>query len=105
VNHTPVHKSYYTFLVPDEGLSDIVKLHDAAYTGFMSDFLQLDTPYLPHITVGISEASFVCKNLVDKINAENIEIVGRITNVEIVDLDEGVITPVEKIRLMPIRSS
>lgn len=104
VNHTPVHKSYYVFLVPDKGFSGIVKLRDAIYTGFMADFLKLDTPYLPHITVGVSDASFVCKNLVDKINAENIEIVGRISNVEIIDLDEGVIMPVEKIPLMPIRS-
>ncbi len=105
VHHTPVHKSYYTFLVPDEGFSGMVRLHDAIYTGFMTDFLNLDAPYIPHITIGISDASFVCKKLADKINAENIEIVGRIGNIEIIDLDDGVITPIEKISLMPIRSS
>jgi len=101
VNHTPMHKLYYAFLVPDEGFSGIVKLHDAIYTGFMSDFLKLDAPYLPHITIGVSEAAFVCKNLADKINAENFEISGSIGNVEIIDLDDGVITSVEKISLLP----
>src|SRR6266576_2757254 len=32
--------NYYSFLVPDEGYSDISKLHDRLYTGILEPFLR-----------------------------------------------------------------
>lgn len=49
--------SSYTdvFLVPDEGYSNIVKLHDKLYSGILQNELRLDIPFIRHIGVGGSE--------------------------------------------------
>lgn len=48
-------KYTHVFLVPDEGYSKIVKLHDRLYTGILADKLRLDLPFIPHI--GIANGS------------------------------------------------
>src|SRR5438874_242296 len=45
-------EDYYVLLVPDEGFSSIVKLHDRLYTGILAPALRLDIPFIPHITIG-----------------------------------------------------
>src|SRR4051812_14103856 len=40
---------YHTFLVPDEGYSRFVKLHDRLYSGKLKSNLRLDLDYVPHI--------------------------------------------------------
>ena len=46
--------NYQVFLVPDEGLSDLVKLHDRLYTAVLEPSLRIDIPYIPHITIAAS---------------------------------------------------
>ena len=41
----------YVYLVPDEGFSGLVRLHDRLYSGPFADALNLDIPYIPHITL------------------------------------------------------
>jgi hypothetical protein len=47
--------NYYLFLVPDEGFSEICRLHDDLYSGFMRPFLALSLPYVPHTGIATSE--------------------------------------------------
>ena len=52
--HTPRAHAY---LVPDEGYAALSLLHDALYSGPLSDALRLDLPYTPHITVGTFDSA------------------------------------------------
>ncbi len=96
-----VDKNWYTFLVPDEGYSDIVRLHDRLYTGILASEQRLDIPYIPHMTIGIHCDRESCKALVDKINANSFCISGRIKSVCIVKLENNMIETVEEIELNP----
>lgn len=58
----------HTFLTPDEGFREIVKLHDHLYRGALANELRLDIPFIPHITVAISPDANVCKRIADDIN-------------------------------------
>ena len=89
----------HAFLVPDEGFSDIVRLHDRLYTGPLADFLRLDLPFLPHVGIANTPQPKKCKEIVDALNAENVEIRGRIEGLDVVEY-EG--KSVQKIEHVPI---
>jgi 2'-5' RNA ligase len=69
-------KNNHVFLVPDEGLSMMVKLHSALYTNLLADYLRLDVPFVPHITVGFSEDIALCKEVANQINRQAIGLAG-----------------------------
>ena len=64
------------FLVPDEGYSDIVKLHDKLYSGILKNNLRFDIPYIPHIGIGGSTNPVECKSIADELNKSNFSING-----------------------------
>lgn len=76
--------NYYVVLVPDEGFSRIVKLHDKLYTGVLANSLRLDLPYIPHVTIGYSTDVPLCKRVVDGLNSTEFEIEGTIAALDIV---------------------
>ena len=78
----------HVFLVPDQGYSNIIKLHDRLYKGLLANELRLDIPFVPHIGIANSLDPQTCKHIADKLNATSFEIRGR---VELLDLiwDEG----------------
>lgn len=96
-HHAPIHltlrcatvvqdafsKQYHTFLVPDEGHSQLVKLHDALYTGLLTPELRLDIPYIPHITIATFSEASQSKNLADSLNQQNLQITSHITTLSI----------------------
>ncbi|MDR4984308.1 2'-5' RNA ligase [Bacillus cereus] len=47
----------YLFLRVEKGKEQIEELHDILYTGLLSQFLEGDIPYIPHITVGRKECA------------------------------------------------
>jgi hypothetical protein len=79
--------SEYTdvFLVPDEGNSQIINLHDKLYTGIIRKDLRLDVPFIPHIGIGASERAEEAKELSDNLNKQNICIEGKITELDLVE--------------------
>ncbi|MDQ3704378.1 MAG: 2'-5' RNA ligase family protein [Chloroflexota bacterium] len=79
--------NYYVMLVPDEGFSGIVRLHDKLYTGVLATSLRLNIPFIPHITVGYSTDVQFCKRVVDALNAAEFEIEGTIAALDIVRKD------------------
>ncbi|NQW11115.1 MAG: 2'-5' RNA ligase family protein [Alphaproteobacteria bacterium] len=79
----------YVYLVPDEGLSGLVRLHDRLYTGPFAETLRLDLPYLPHITLGRFDEPHLAKALADDLNAQEPEITGRLETVELFRLSGG----------------
>lgn len=89
------HLSGFThvFLVPDQGYSDILKLHDRLYTGLLAPELRLDLPFIPHLTIASSVDAHICKELAQGINSRDISIHGVIGNLDITLLkDDGVET-------------
>jgi hypothetical protein len=79
--------AWHVFLVPDEGNSQLIKLHDHLYRGQMASELRLDIPYIPHLGIGSNEAAAVCKALADELNDMNLTIEGQISELTIGDYD------------------
>lgn len=75
---------YYVLLVPEEGFSGMVRLHDRLYTGMLTSKLRLDLPFIPHITVGGSLDALGCKSVVDALNSEDFTIAGEIADLDVV---------------------
>lgn len=89
----------HTLLVPDEGFSHIVKLHDKLYDGILIKERRLDIDYIPHIGMGTSKDIQQCKVLADKLNDSQFEIKGYIDELTIVRFENNVI---ENLRTIPL---
>jgi 2'-5' RNA ligase len=66
----------HLFLIPDEGMSMMVKLHSALYTNLLAEYLRLDIPFIPHITIGYSENAALCKEVATAINRQALGLAG-----------------------------
>lgn len=86
-------ETYHTFLIPDEGYSRMVKLHDALYSGLLREQLRLDIDYIPHIRIGNSVDKFASKQLVDEWNANDFSIRGSISRLTIIRYENNIVTP------------
>jgi 2'-5' RNA ligase superfamily len=89
----------HVFLVPDEGYSKIVKLHDRLYTAVLTDELRLDIPFIPHIGIANSLNARSCKELVDRLNSQQFEIRGRIHKLDIIWSEGDLVETIESINL------
>ena len=85
------------FLVPDEGYSNIVKLHSRLYTGPLASELRYDLSYVPHITVAGRSDPQACRDLADEINSKNICIRGRLDTADIVAFEPGTLSTLEQV--------
>lgn len=83
INKDAFVENFYTFLVPDEGHSQIMKMHDKLYSGKLSEHRLLDVDYIPHITIGNSTNIMTCKKMADDWNANNFEITGKISHIDV----------------------
>jgi hypothetical protein len=77
----------HAFLIPDEGFSDVVHLHDRLYTGPLASELQLDLPFLPHVGIANAPTPEACKTIVDDLNARAFEIRGRVETMNVIGYD------------------
>ena len=73
----------YVFLVPDDGYATISRLHDALYAGPLASHLRLDLPYVPHITIGITDDRRCAKSLCDQLNADGVVIDGSLSELTV----------------------
>lgn len=64
------------FLVPDEGYSDLARLHDALYTGPLAPHLCRERPYVPHLTVGTLASQLGAQALCDSLNDRGLRVSG-----------------------------
>jgi len=44
----------HVFLLIQEGKAGLIRLHDQIYTGLLTDYLREDIPFIPHLTLGVS---------------------------------------------------
>lgn len=99
INRDDSGEYFHEFLVPDEGYSNIVKLHDRLYSGCLSKYLRLDLDFIPHIGIGNSESAAESKDRIDELNKSGVHISGTIDSVDIVEYKDGTVTTIKKIRL------
>jgi 2'-5' RNA ligase len=87
----PVRESFsdnnYLFLVPDEGFSGVVRLHDHLYSGALAAELRPDITFIPHITIGHTPDAAYCKQAADDWNAQPFEITGVLDTFDVLRLD------------------
>jgi hypothetical protein len=79
----------YVYLVPDEGYSDLSRLHDALYQGPLAEHLNLDIPFVPHITLGVFQDKVEAKRLCDELNARGVAISGQLNALSVAALEAG----------------
>lgn len=89
----------HVFLVPDEGHSAIARLHDRIYTGVLAPHLQLEMPYVPHITVAATRDVAAAKALCDALNERGIDIAGRLQSLTVGALRQGRLQALEELPL------
>lgn len=89
----------HAFLMPDEGFSQIVRLHDRLYTGLLQPELRLDLPFFPHIAFANAPELPACKAIVDEVNSEKFELRARVENLEVVGFDGRRVWTIEQIAL------
>ena len=80
----------HVFLVPDRGASEIVRLHDRLYSGFLEPHLRAEMPFIPHMTVAAHRDFRECKRLAVVLNEQGREISGQLTGVDVVEGDAAV---------------
>jgi 2'-5' RNA ligase len=91
----------HVFLVPDEGYSNTVKLHDRLYKEILVNELRLDIPFVPHIGIANSRDAQICKCLVDELNTKSFEIRGRVESLDVIWDENDKVGTIEKISLNP----
>ena len=89
----------HVFLVPDEGFSEIVRLHDRLYTGVLAASLRLDIAFIPHVDVGNNDDARACKALADELNAQDFRLNGLIDTLDVVSYEQGKVETVAQIAL------
>ncbi len=99
INKDSFSDYWHVFLTPDQGNSDIIKLHDKLYSGKITKTLMLEIQFVSHIGIGNSKDKWVCKKLVDEINSMNIKISGRIAYLDIVNYENNKVETLKKLRL------
>jgi hypothetical protein len=100
MNHDKLSEYNHIFLSPDEGNSNIVKMHDIFYSGILSQTQRLDIDFFSHIAIGNEKDINKCKKLVDQLNSENISINGTIDSVDIITFGNSIVENVKKISII-----
>ena len=100
INKDAFSDYYHAFIVPDEGYSRIVKLHDKLYSKKLKDNLRLDIDFIPHIGIGNSKDKFLSKKMVDDWNKNEFSISGTISRLTVVNYENEMLTKIEDIKLI-----
>lgn len=87
------------FLVPDEGLGALVRLHDRLYAGALAPALRLDIPFIPHLTVGRAADPREAKRLADALNARPLAVAGRVAALDVVAHEAGAVRTLARLPL------
>lgn len=99
INKDSFSNNYDAFLVPDEGYSNIVKLHDRLYSGMLSRYHRLDVSYIPHLSVANSPDATIIKTLVDELNEKQFVVNGVISELDVINYENRVVTTIDKVAL------
>ncbi len=99
INKDAFSDYYHTFLVPDEGYSKIIKIHDGLYSGKLKENHSLDLDFVPHIGIGNSLNKFECKKMVDEWNKNDFAIKGTVYSLTVVEFENGKVRKMAEFQL------
>lgn len=88
---------FYVFLTPDEGLSDICRLHDSLYAGLLKKFHRIEIPYIPHIGIATLQDAGKIQALCDGLNTQNLCISGTLEGATVCQYDGIQVVNIENI--------
>ena len=91
--------TWHVYLVPDEGNSDLSRLHDRLYMGLLASHLRLDLQYVPHMTIGTCSDAEKAKALCDEVNAGALSIAGTIGSLTVTLLVDSKIQNLQSFEL------
>ena len=89
----------HAFLIPDEGFSQVVRLHDALYTGPLAGELRLDLPFIPHVGIASTRTREECKAIVDHLNEGKFEVRGHVDAIDVIGYDAERVWTIERFTL------
>jgi 2'-5' RNA ligase len=79
------HTSWYVFLIPDQGFSELSALHHhICKTGLQLAFYK-KFPFIPHITIGSFQQQEDCLQLVETINKNSFALSGCIEKISLIE--------------------
>ena len=94
------HKSWYAFLVPDEGFSQLSLLHRELTQSDLRCELAETFPYIPHITVGSFADKAHCIQFVNKINDRAFSLLGCIDKIILAESIDNTVHVFDEIKLI-----
>ncbi len=100
VNKDAFLDHYHLLLVPDQGYSSIVKLHDRLYSRSLQEHLRLDIDFIPHIGIANSRDKYKIRQLANDWNRRDFSISGTIAGLTVVDFSHNILTDLHQIRLV-----
>ncbi len=83
--------SYHVLLVPDQGYSQVVKLHDRLYSGLFRPHLRLDIDFITHVGIANDPDPEQVKAWVDTWNREAFVFKGSIDSLTAVEYSQGIL--------------
>jgi len=99
LNKDAFNDYYHTFLVPDEGFSHFIKLHDVLYADLLFPQRALQIDFVPHIGIGNSRLPEECLEMISYWNRRPFEIHGRISVLDIINFEKNQVRTIQKISL------
>jgi hypothetical protein len=90
---------YHAFLVPDEGYSQIVKIHDSLYADRFFPYRALEVDFIPHMGIGNSKDPLRCIGMVGSWNKQEFAIPGHISALDIANYENDTVQTIQRIRL------
>jgi 2'-5' RNA ligase len=91
--------SSHVFLVPDEGFSDVVALHEDLKSGHRAATAPPDIPFTPHITVAAVQDREQANAVATELNAGGVAIAGTIFALAVLGLDGNAAIEISRIEL------
>jgi hypothetical protein len=91
--------TFHALLVPDEGYSQIVKLHDRLYARRLFQYRKLEIDFIPHLGVGNSRDPLKCLEMIEHWNQTDLTIPGKISVLDIVRLENDLVETILRIPL------
>ena len=88
----PFNGGWTVQLLPDQGLSKLMRMHNFLYSGPFADHLNLDLRYVPHLTLARTDDGPQAKALCEELNSGIIEVEARFTTVDLLRIDGGTVT-------------
>ena len=99
LNKDTFNDYYHTFLVPDEGYSQMVKLHDKLYADKLFSHRALHVDFVPHIGIGNSKDPHRCLEMIDSWNKDEFAIWGHIEALDLVRYEDGTVQTIQRLAL------